>query len=260
MFKLSLRSSIAIYLFCLGPFTSNLSNALANTKSIPTQELLNEKNIKYEDIPTILSTNNLELKSLKELVSSASYNLSSKISKRYPSLDLNANGLPQYLYGKNYNNKTPNSKTSQFKINPSLFLRWDLIDPQRGLEINSARLNYEIAKNNFEIKKYDLIQEAKARFHKFQKSYKNRQNASIAVDLSLLSLKDAKSKLEVGIGTKFDVLEANSQLSRDKQLLEEQMIIEEISLLSLKEILNIDFKKELNINNKQRLMGFLNYQ
>ena len=152
MFKLSLRSSIAIYIFCLGPLTSNLSDAIANTKYIPVQKLLNENNIKYEDIPTIISTNNLELKSLNELVSSASYNLSSKISKRYPSLDLNANGLPQYLYGKNYNNKIANTKTSQFKANPSLFLRWDLIDPQRGLEINSARTNFEIAKNNFEIK------------------------------------------------------------------------------------------------------------
>ncbi len=260
MFKLSLRYSIAIYLFCLGPLTSSISGAIANTKSISVQKLLNENNIKFEDIPTILSNNNLELKSLQELVSSASYNLSSKISKRYPSLDLNANGLPQYLYGKNYNNRTANTKTSQFKANPSLFLRWDLIDPQRGLEIKSARTNYEIAKNNFEIKKYDLIQEAKSRFHKLQQSYEGTQNASIAVDLSLLSLKDAKSKLEIGIGTKFDVLEANSQLARDQQLLEEKKIIEEISLLSLKEILNVDFQKELNINNKQRLMGFWNYQ
>ena len=260
MFKLSSRSSIAIYLLCLGPLTSNLSNAIANTKSIFVQKLLNENNIKYEDIPAIISTNNLELKSLKELVSSASYNLSSKISKRYPSLDLNANGLPQYLYGKNYNNKIANTKTSQFKANPSLFLRWDLIDPQRGLEINSARTNYEIAKNNFEVKKYDLIQEAKSRFHKFQQSYEKRENASTAVDLSLLSLKDAKSKLDVGIGTKFDVLEANSQLARDRQLLEEKKIIEEISIISLKEILNIDFKKELSINNNQRLMGFWSYQ
>ncbi len=259
MFKLSLRSSIALYLFCLGQLSTNLSSAIANTKPLSVKKLLNENNIKFEDIPIILSTNNLELKSLQELVASASYNLSSKISKRYPSLDLNANGLPQYLYGKNYNNKSANTKTSQFKANPSLSLRWDIIDPQRGLEINSARTNYEIAKNNFEIKKYDLIQEAKSRFHKLQQSFESRQNASIAVELSLLSLKDAKSKLEVGIGTKFDVLEANSQLARDRQLLEEKKIIEEISMLSLKEILNVDFKKELNINNKQSLMGFWNY-
>jgi len=260
MFKLSLKSSIAIYLFLLGPLSSNISSSIANTNSITVQKLLNENNIKFEDIPIIIAKNNLELKSLQELVSSASYNLKSKISKRYPSIDLNANGLPQYLYGKNYNNKISNTKTSQFKANPSLNLRWDLIDPQRGLEINSAKKSYEIAKNNYEIKKYDLIQEAKSRFHKFQQSFESRENASTSVDLSLLSLKDAKSKLEVGLGTKFDVLEANSQLARDKQLLEEKKILEEISIISLKEILNLDFKKKLNIKNKQQLMGFWNYK
>ena len=260
MFKLSLRSSITIPLLFSGLLTSSISSVLADTKSIPSQKLLNEQNIKFEDIPLIIETNNLELKSFQELVSSASFNLSSKISKRYPSLDLNANGLPQYLYGKNYNYKSANTKTSQFKANPSLNIRWDLIDPQRGLEINSARKNYEIAKNNYEIKKYDLIQEAKARYHKFQQAYESKQNASTSVDLSLLSVKDAQSKLEVGIGTEFDVLEANSQLERDRQFLEEKKIIEEISLISLKEILNLDFKKKLTINSQQKLMGYWDYQ
>ena len=259
MFKQSLKSSIGIYFFLIGTFTSNIASPIDNTLSISSQKLLSEDNIKFEDIPRIIASNNLELKSLQELVTSASYNLTSEISKRYPSLNLNANGLPQYLYGKNYN-ETANTKTSQFKANPSLNLRWDLINPQRGLEINSARKNYEIARNNYEIKKYDLIQEAKSRYHNFHKSYEKRRNASVAVDLSLLSLKDAKSKLETGIGTKFDVLEANTQLLRDRQFLEEKKVIEEINKISLKEILNLDFKRELNINSKQKLMGFWNYK
>ena len=259
MFKQSLKSSIGIYFFLIGTFTSNIASPIDNTLSISSQKLLSEDNIKFEDIPRIIASNNLELKSLQELVTSASYNLTSEISKRYPSLNLNANGLPQYLYGKNYN-ETANTKTSQFKANPSLNLRWDLINPQRGLEINSARKNYEIARNNYEIKKYDLIQEAKLRYHNFHKSHEKRRNASVAVDLSLLSLKDAKSKLETGIGTKFDVLEANTQLLRDKQFLEEKKVIEEINKISLKEILNLDFKRKLNINSKQKLMGFWNYK
>ena len=258
MFRQSLRSSIAIYLF-LGTLSFNNFIAIANTKSISIETLFKENSIEFEDLPQIIINNNLELKSLKELVNSSSYNLASKISKRYPSLDLNANGLPQYLYGKNYYNNTDNTKTSQFKANPSLNLRWDLIDPKRGLDINSARKSFEIAKNNYEIKKYDLIQEAKKRYHSYQRSYERRQNASAAVELSSLSLKDAKSKLEVGIGTRFDVLEANSQLARDKQLLEENKIIEEINKISLKEILNLDFEKGFNINRKQKLMGFWNY-
>ena len=218
--------------------------------------LLNNKIINFEDIKDLILQNNLELQSLKELVKASSYNLSSKISQRYPSLDLNANGLPQYLYSENYNNKSSDTKTSQFQINPSLTLKWDIINPQRGLEIKTAKDSFEIAKNNYAIKKQDLIQEAKFRYHNFQKSAQDEKNAQVAVDLSKKSVKDAKAKLDIGIGTKFEVLEANSQLARDKQLFKEKTIIKEINLISLKEIFNIDLNDALTINEKQKLLGF----
>jgi len=58
--------------------------------------------------------NNEELKSLQNLVTSASFNLSSKISQRYPSLDFQVNGLPKYVLGKNFNSNSQTLKTSQF--------------------------------------------------------------------------------------------------------------------------------------------------
>ena len=111
------------------------------------------------------------------------------------------------------------TKTSQFSVNPSLNIKLDLIDPLRGSEIKIARDNYSIAKNNYEIKKNDLIQEAKSRYHKLQKSYQDIENKTLSLDLSITSLKDAQSKYDAGIGTKFEVLEADAQLSRDKQSL-----------------------------------------
>ena len=220
------------------------------------KKLLSKRIIKFEDIPDIVSNSNLELKSLKELVKASSFDLSSKISQRYPKLNLNANGLPQYLYSESSNNYTNDTKTSQFQINPSINLRWDIIDPTRGLEITSFKNRYEIARNNYKIKKQDLIQEAKSHYHKYQKSIQDEKNAQIAVELSKTSLKDANSKLEVGIGTKFEVLEANSQLERDKQLLKEKSIAKEINLISLKEILNIDLEQDIIIEKKQKLIGF----
>jgi len=222
-------------------------------------KLLKQRLIQFEDIPNIISNSNLELQSLKKLVQASSFDLSSKLSKRYPKLNLNANGLPQYLYSKSFNNYAIDTKTSQYQINPSLNLRWDIIDPTRGPEIKSFRNRYEIARNNYEIKKQDLIQEAKSRYHKYQKSIQDEENAKIAVELSKTSLRDAKNKLEVGIGTKFEVLEANSQLDRDKQLLKEKNITKEINLISLKEIFNIDLKENLNIEKKQKLIGFWFY-
>jgi len=167
------------------------------------------------------------------------------------------NGLPQYQAGRTYNSNSGNTKTSQLSVNPSLRLKLDLIDPLRGNEIKIAKLNYEIAQNNYHIKKRDLIQEAKGRYHDLQKSYQDVKNKEITLDLSIQSLKDAESKLETGIGTKFEVLEANAQLTRDRQFLNEKKIQQEINKLALQEILNI--REDFNIEKKQVLKGYWTY-
>ena len=143
--------------------------------------------IDYEEIEKIV-LNNQELKSLKKLVASSGFNLSSQIAKRYPTLDFQANGLPKYVAGKKYDSKLPTYKTSQFSANPSLNIKWDVIAPLRGSEIKIAKTNYKIAENNYEIKKKDLIQEARIRYHKYQKSYQDIQNKKFTVDLSITSL------------------------------------------------------------------------
>ncbi len=239
----------------------NSINVLSSEKKDYIDNILEEKPnesfISYQDIEKIV-LNNQELKSLKNLVTSASFNLTSKISQRYPSLDFQASGMPKYVAGKKYSDNSATLKTSQFTVNPALNIKWDLIDPLRGPEIKIAKENYKIAENNYEIKKKDLIQEARVRYHKYQKSYQDIQNKKFTVDLSITSLDNAKSKLDAGIGTKFEVLEAEAQLSRDKQSLNEKKIIHEINKISLKEILNI--KGDLEIYKVQKLMGFWHHR
>ena len=116
----------------------------------------------------------------------------------------------------------------------------------------------KIAENNYEIKKKDLIKEARLRFHKFQKSYQDIKNKKFTLDLSTTSLNNAIAKLEAGIGTKFEVIEAEAQLSRDKQSLNEKKIEHEINSISLKEILNI--KGDFKSNTEQNLVGFWNHR
>ncbi len=241
---------------CTNSLNAHLSEANSNKKEILEQKI-NIPFISYKEIEKII-LNNPELNSLQNLVTSARFNLSSKISKRYPSLDLQANGLPNYILGKNYNSDSSTLKTSQFTANPSLVIKWNLIDPLRGSEIKIARDNFKIALNNFEIKKKDLIQEAKIRYHKYQKSYQDIENKKFTVDLSITSLNDAKAKLDSGIGTKFEVLEAEAQLSRDKQSLNEKKIEHVINKISLKEILNLN--GDFEIDKKQNLIGFWNHK
>ena len=96
------------------------------------------------------------------------------------------------------------------------------------------------------------------RYHKYQKSYQDMQNKKFTLDLSIKSLNDAKAKLDAGIRTKFEVLEAEAQLFRDKQSLNEKKIEHEINKISLKEILNI--KGDFEIIQEQNLIGFWNHK
>jgi outer membrane protein TolC len=230
-----------------------LSSETKEIIEINLKENSNNTLISYEDIEKII-LNNQELKSLQNLVTSADFNLSSQIGQRYPSIDFQANGLPKYVAGKKYDSNSQTLKTSQFTANPSLNIKWDLVDPPRTSRIKIAKENLRIAKNNYEIKKKDLIQEAKMRFHKYQKSYQDILNKKFTLDLSITSLDNAKAKLDAGIGTKFEVLEAKSQLSRDKQSLNEKKFDHQINKISLKEILNI--KGDFEINQEQKLIGF----
>ncbi len=256
-----LRRVINPILFLPLTLSLNSINVLSSETKNYIDNVLEEKSnitfIDYQEIEKII-LNNQELKSLQNLVSSASFNLSSQIAQRYPSLDFQAIGLPKYVSGKNYISNTETLKTSKLTANPSLNIKWDLIDPLRGSEIKIAKENYKIAKNNYEIKKKDLIQEAKMRYHKYQKSYQDIKNKKFTLDLSITSLHNAQTKLEAGIGTKFEVLEAEAQLSRDKQSLNEKKIEHEINKISLKEILNV--KGDFESNKEQNLIGFWNHR
>ena len=256
-----LRKVLNPILFLPIALSFNSINVLSSETKEYIDNVLKEKSgktfIRYQDVEKII-LNNRELKSLERLITSASFSLASQIGQRYPSLDLQANGLPKYVLGKKYDNNLETLETSQFSANPTLNIKWDLIDPLRGSEIQIARENLKISKNNYEIKKKDLVQEAKKRYHRYQKSYQDIQNKKFTLDLSITSLNNAQAKLDAGIGTKFEVLEAEAQLSRDKQSLNEKKVEHEINRISLKEILNV--REDLEINTDQNLIGFWNYR
>ena len=141
MFKTLINFCLIIPVFLIIP-TKSIAQVERLAEETSVKKLLKQRLIKFEDIPNIVSKSNLELKSLEKLVQSSSFDLSSKISQKYPKLNLNANGLPQYLYSESFNNKSTNTKTSHYQINPSLNLRWDIIDPTRGLEIKSFKSRF----------------------------------------------------------------------------------------------------------------------
>ena len=181
-----LRRVINPFLFLPLALSLNSINVISSETKNYIDNVLEEKSnitfVNYQEIEKII-LNNQELKSLQNLVSSARFNLSSQIARRYPSFNFQANGLPKYVSGQQYSSNSQTLKTSQFSANPSLNIKWDLIEPLRGYEIKIAKENLKIAENNYEIKKKDLIKEAKLRFHKFQKSYQDIKNKKFTLDL-----------------------------------------------------------------------------
>ena len=79
--------------------TSALSSETKYGKDNTLEDISNKTFISYQNIEKLI-LNNQELKSLQKLVTAASFNLSSKVSQRYPSLNFQANGLPKYVAGK----------------------------------------------------------------------------------------------------------------------------------------------------------------
>ena len=117
-----LRRVINPFLFLPIALSINSVNVLpSETKNYLDNVLEEKSNITFIDYQEIekLVLNNQELKSLQNLVASASFNLSSQIAKRYPSLDFQANGLPKYVAGKKYNSNSPTLKTCLLYTSPS---------------------------------------------------------------------------------------------------------------------------------------------
>jgi len=229
--------------FLLLPLTLSMNtfNVLSSETKNYIDNVLEEKSniifVDYQEIEKLV-LNNQELKSLQNLVASASFNLSSQIAKRYPSLDFQANGLPKYVAGKKYNSNSPTLKTSQFSANPSLNIKWDVIAPLRGSEIKIAKTNYKIAENNYEIKKKDLIQEAKKQ------------------DLSLFPIKKIITHSGRGISGELESIDGLINIGNIEWLLSQGIIIDS----DAKKVIDNEETKTntiIGVSIKEKLLGFI---
>ena len=105
------------------------------------------------------------------------------------------------------------------QMDTQLRLSWALIDPSRTPAIAIARDRYEKAKNEYLIGLRELrLQVAEAYFN-LQRADEQVRIGQESVRASLVSLRDAKARFQAGVATKLEVLEAETQLARDQQLL-----------------------------------------
>ena len=229
--------------------------------SLPTRSrevlIKTYEKVDLEQLEKILVNNNRTIQVHIKRIDQAKSLLRSSLSSWYPTINLTANGLPQYFESKNYNDSNLISDTSskQWSSSVSAQIKWDLINPARIPEIASARDSFEKAKHSYSIVLRDLKLEANKRYFNLQKANEEIEVAKKSIDSSSLGLKDAEIRFKSGVGTKLEVLEAKTQLARDQQLLNIKLGDQKIGQRSLAEILNFPEDITPLIGSKTQVIG-----
>ncbi len=215
------------------------------------------ESINLDELESILINNNPTIKLYKERINQSKSLLRESLSSWYPTLNLSANGIPQYFESTNYYESNVSADTSSKRWSSSITatIQWDLINPARVPEIASARDSFEKAKHNYSIILRDLKLEAYKRYYNLQKANEEIKVSKKSIESSSYGLKDAEIRFESGIGTKLEVLEAKAQLARDEQRFNIKIGDQKIGQRFLAELLNLPEDVTPLIGSETRVMG-----
>ncbi len=198
------------------------------------------------DVETLVEVNNPELKAIASQVEQAQSALRAQIALWYPTIQLNANSLPTYTGGQQFSSaftgtgqQPGNTITSIWRMSAVLQASWGLINPTRTPQIAAARDRFEQAKNQYLIGLRARRLEAAEAFFNLQVSDETVRIGQESVRSSLVSLRDAKARFQAGVATKLEVLEAETQLARDQQVLTQGLADQAIARRALAALLDL---------------------
>lgn len=184
--------------------------------------------LSLQDVENLAEVNNPNLKAVASRVDQAQSNLRATIAAWYPSFNFTTtNAFPSWRYGRAYNylqtigstTEGGNTQTNRWDATANLGFNWDLINPQRVPQVSAARDSFEKSKNAYLIALRDLRLQASQSYFQLQFSDDNVRIGQTSVQASLVSLRDARARYQAGVATKLEVLEAETQLARDQDLL-----------------------------------------
>lgn len=218
----------------LAPAATSLAPGLENLAAPPSlglpvkpsqvriQEL---RPISMRQAESLAEVNNPSLKAVASQVEQAQSALRAQIALWYPTLSLNSSALPSYRGGEQSSgnrNISPNLTritASIWQMDATLQATWRLIDPSRTPNIAAARDQFEKAKNQYLIALRDLRLQVAQTYLDLQQADDGVRIGQESVRASLVSLRDAKARFQAGVATKLEVLQAETQLARDQQVL-----------------------------------------
>lgn len=204
--------------------------------------------LSLREVENLAEVNDPNLKAIASQVDQAQSNLRVKLAQWYPTLGITANGFPNYTGGQQMQfdanpNTTANGQiltaTNRWAMTSTLTAQWDVVNPQRIPEVSAARDGFEKAKNQYLIALRELRLRASQAYFKVQWGDEKVRVGQQSVGASLISLRDAKARFQAGVATKLEVLQAETQLGRDRYLLDDNLIFQSLARRELARILNL---------------------
>ena len=244
----------------LAPATDALSPSLESLVSPPSLALPNSPSqvrihelrpLTLKEAVQLAEFNSPKLKAAESQVDQAKSALRASISAWYPTIDLSASGLPEYFESYSYRNPdfvSPNPLTGdvdnesygrEWRASASLQLSWDLVNPARVPRISEARDRFERAGDAYLIALRDLRLEAQTAYFDLQNADEAVRIGQDSVRASLVSYRDARARFNAGVNTKLDVLEAETQLARDRDILTTNLRFQDQQRRNLARVLDL---------------------
>ncbi len=219
-------------------------------------------------VETLAEVNNPNLKAIASQVDQAQSQLRAAIAQWYPNIDLDASSaLPRYSYG-SFRTRTrtpnpngdPNSSLNtgsgdRWDAGVRLSASWGLIDPRRNPTIAAARDRFEVAKYQYVIALRDLRLQAAQAYFDLQQADDQVRIGQESVRASLVSLRDSRARFQAGVATKLEVLEAETQLARDQQLLTNALATQSVVRRQLASLLDLPQTVTPTAQDPSRVLG-----
>ena len=230
------------------PFSSLASPsslALPNTTSeVKIREL---RPLTLAEAEQIAEVNSPVLKQAKSAAEQAKSNLLAAHALWYPTIsigsELKYNDVNTNIYNTNNDDSIRYNRsyelTQRWITSFTASAEWKVISPSRVPQIAKARDTYEMARNTYLIGLRKLRLDTAKAYFTLQRQDAGVNIGQSAVRASLVSLRDAKARFTAGVATKLEVLEAETQLSRDQTQLTEYLGKQSIARRNLANLLDL---------------------
>ncbi len=212
--------------------------------------------ISFSNLRNIINENNKEILQLKSRIKQANFSLKSKTAKWYPSLKLSSTGVPKYTTGFTNRKIGNNTKTDQVQNDVTASLEWDLYNPSRNSNINSAKLSLEISELDLNKRLKELYFEASKNFFLLQRNLQDIKIAEQSIEIAKVALIEAEGRYNSGIGNKLEVLETSIQLKRDELALRQKIGDFKSTKTELAEILGMEKDIKVDLDERPVIIGY----